>query len=251
MNYNSYKIRPTDSSIFFQPSIPSVHLTMGNQKKIKQRVEDPDDQSWWLSLGSSQPGVSTESTQKPHWHSEASSVRAIKVVEELDMGYVERDEEKLGLFNLRTNVQRDLIPPNSSLPFQRDFGTRKIDIQKWSHIWSAHYSCQLCILRIRESWRETLKNHNFEDTLNTQAARKGHSAMAHPLPFSRDLGHRVMEWEGKKKYPGDAHLTSHGGASWPQVWFEHTAFWFGVRCAASTPQDQGWGCFLLKYHSRI
>lgn len=66
MNYNSYKVFPTDSSpLFFQPSILSVHLAMGNQEETKNRIIYPDDLFWWLSLGSPQPDVLTESTKNP------------------------------------------------------------------------------------------------------------------------------------------------------------------------------------------
>lgn len=51
---------------------------------------------------------------------------------ELETGNVKRDGEKLGLFDLKKNIKRDLILPNSSLPFQSDLGTRRIDIQTWS-----------------------------------------------------------------------------------------------------------------------
>lgn len=56
-------------------------------------------------------------------------MRAIKVVGDLDTGDARRDGEKLRLFDLRRNIQRDLIPTNKSLPFQRGFGTRRIDTQ--------------------------------------------------------------------------------------------------------------------------
>lgn len=164
---------------------------------------------------------------------------------ELETGNVKRDGEKFGLFDLKKNIKRDLILPNSSLPFQSDLGTQRIDIQTWSQ--SGVSSIPVSFANIEKGkaevilWRTITLKILWTLIQLVKPLCHGSSTVLH-----QGFGVQSYGVGGQKEMPPGAA----GGHPDPGViWTHSLLIWSQTRCHCAT--RSGVGHSLLKYHPEI